>query len=112
MSFKKLYLLLVFPILSFVLFSQEVYEQVFVINIEVPIRVFKSGAFVDNLTLDSFSSPQYSDLPLEYKLMRYSDILHRIENLRKVDQQKLLDFAKLLKNTAFIDFKVFFYYIL
>ncbi|GAH52592.1 unnamed protein product [marine sediment metagenome] len=54
MGFKKLYFLLVFPILSFVLFSQEVYEQVFVINIEVPIRVFKSGAFVDNLTLDDF----------------------------------------------------------
>jgi hypothetical protein len=29
--------------------------------------------------------------------MRYSDILHRIENLRKVDQQKLLDFARILK---------------
>ncbi len=49
MGFKKLYLLLVFPILSFVLFSQEVYEEVFVINIEVPIRVFQSGTFVDNL---------------------------------------------------------------
>ena len=33
--------------MSFALFSQEVYEEVFVINIEVPIRVFKSGTFVD-----------------------------------------------------------------
>jgi hypothetical protein len=54
MGFKKIFLLLVFPVLSFVVFSQEVYEEVFVINIEVPIRVFKSGTFVDNLTLDDF----------------------------------------------------------
>ncbi len=254
MSFKKLYLLLVFPILSSVLFSQEAYEEVFVINIEVPIRVFKSSTFVDTLTLDdfeiyedgklqkieavylvkkrtierreekkrfapeisrnfylffeiseytsklgdavdyfihnviipgdnliiitpmatyrltnsalifkskeelasqlkimlkkdatmgyseyrseirelvslakaissadisesgnstkqidSFSSPQYSDLPLEYNLMRYSDILHRIENLRKVDQKKLLDFARLLRNKEGQKFVFLFY---
>ena len=254
MSFKKIFLLLVFPILSFVLFSQEVYEEVFVINIEVPIRVFKSGTFVDNLTLDdfevyedgklqkieavylvnkrtierreekkrfvpkisrnfylffeiskytsklgdtvdyfihnviipgdnliittpmktyrltsralefkskeelanqlkamlkrdatmgnseyrsevlqlvslakaisaedisgsgssikqldSFSSAQYSDLPLERKLMRYSEILHRVENLRKVDQQKLLDFARFLKNVEGQKYVFLFY---
>ena len=57
-----------------------------------------SGSGSSIKQLDSFSSAQYSDLPLEYKLMRYSDILHRVENLRKVDQQKLLDFARLLKN--------------
>ena len=57
-----------------------------------------SGSGNSTKQLDSFSSAQYSDLPLEYKLMRYSDILHRVENLRKVDQQKLLDFARLLKN--------------
>lgn len=241
-------------ILSFVVFSQEVYEEVFVINIEVPIRVFKSGTFVDNLTLDdfevyedgklqkieavylvkkrtierreekkrfvpkisrnfylffeiseytpklgdtvdyfihnviipgdnliiitpmktyrltsralefkskeelanqlkemlkrdatmgnseyrseigelvslakaisaedisgsgssikqldNFSSAQYSDLPLERKLMRYSEILHRVENLRKVDQKKLLDFARFLKNVEGQKYVFLFY---
>lgn len=254
MSLKKIFLLLVFPVLSFVVFSQEVYEEVFVINIEVPIRVFKSGTFVDNLTiddfevyeegilqkieavylvkkrtierreekkrfvpkisrnfflffeiseytpklgdavdyfihnviipgdnliiitpmktyrltsralefkskeelanqlkemlirdatmgyseyrsevmqlvslakaisaedisgsgnsikqLDGFSSAQYSDMPLERKLMRYSEILHRIENLRKVDQQKLLDFARFLKNVEGQKYVFLFY---
>lgn len=243
MSIKKIFLLLAVPILSFALFSQEIAKEVFVINIEVPIRVFKSGIFVDNLTiddfevyengviqkieavylvkkrtierreekrrfvpetsrsfflffeiseytpklgdtidylyqnviipgdnliiitpmdtyrltsrafrsnsreelanqlkkiliqdatmgyseyrkevrelvslakaisaeditgsgsqtkqLDTFTSAQYANLPLDKKLMRYSGILHRIEGLRKVDQQKLLDFARMLKN--------------
>lgn len=35
---------------------------------------------------------------LELLLLRYSDILAKLENLRKVDQLKLLDFAKYLKN--------------
>jgi len=37
------------------LFSQErIQEQATVINIEVPVRVFHEGAFVDNLTIDDF----------------------------------------------------------
>jgi len=243
MNVKKMFLFLAIPILSITLLSQEVSEEVIVINIEVPTRVFRSGAFVDNLTiddfliyengvpqsleavylvkkraikrreekkrfapktsrdfflffeiseytpkvgdavdffyqnviipgdnlivitpmktyrltnialeskskeelasrlkeilrtdatmgyseyrselrelvgltkalsaedisgsrnpikqLDNFTSAQYSDLPLDKKLMRYSEILHRVENLRRVNQQRLLDFARILKN--------------
>lgn len=48
--------------------------------------------------LNEFSSHEYTDLPLERKLMRYGDILKMIENLRRVDQQRLLAFAEYLEN--------------
>ena len=40
--------------LSLMLFPQEIKEEATVINIEVPVRVFNSGTFVDNLTIDDF----------------------------------------------------------
>ena len=52
---KKSLLLATIAILSFSVFSQEIFiKQSVVINIEVPIRVFKSSTFVDNLTIDDF----------------------------------------------------------
>ncbi|MFQ6069855.1 MAG: hypothetical protein ACE5LC_04935 [Candidatus Aminicenantales bacterium] len=35
-------------------FAQEESHDVTVINIEVPVRVFKANKFVDNLTIDDF----------------------------------------------------------
>lgn len=40
--------------LSFTLLAQEISHQTLVINIEVPVRVFKGSKFVDNLTIDDF----------------------------------------------------------
>ncbi len=48
--------------------------------------------------LDESVTSEYKDLPLDKKLMKYADILRRVENLRQVDQQKLLQFARYLKN--------------
>jgi len=37
------------------LFSQQIFkEEALVINVEVPVRVFKDGQFVENLTIDDF----------------------------------------------------------
>ncbi len=44
------------------------------------------------------STPQDETLELEMLLLQYSDVLAKLENLRRVDQVKLLDFAKYLKN--------------
>ncbi len=41
---------------------------------------------------------QDETLELEMLLLQYSDVLAKLENLRRVDQIKLLDFAKYLKN--------------
>lgn len=35
-------------------FSQQVQEERVVINVEVPVRVFKGNTFIDNLTIDDF----------------------------------------------------------
>ncbi|MBC8358475.1 MAG: hypothetical protein ISS41_06985 [Candidatus Aminicenantes bacterium] len=52
---KKTLLITALVILSISVFSQEIFiKQSVVINIEVPVRVFKSGAFIDNLTINDF----------------------------------------------------------
>ncbi len=43
-------------------------------------------------------TPLDDTLELEMLLLQYSDVLAKLENLRRVDQFKLLDFAKYLKN--------------
>jgi hypothetical protein len=53
--------------------------------------------------------PQDETLEIEMLLMQYSDILSRLENLRRVDQIKLLDFAKFLKNKTGQKYVYMFY---
>jgi len=48
--------------------------------------------------LDEYSLPGYGRIPLEKQLMKYLNALERIRKLRRVDQQKLLDFAEVLQN--------------
>lgn len=51
---KKRALLIGLSAISFALFGQEITHDVSVINIEIPVRVFKGSTFVDNLTLKDF----------------------------------------------------------
>ena len=51
---KKTYLLICILLLSFSVFSQEIQVESIVINIEVPVRVFKGDAFVEDLNIDDF----------------------------------------------------------
>lgn len=51
---KKQLLILGVLTLGLTLFAQELKHDTLVINIEVPVRVFKGGKFVDNLTIDDF----------------------------------------------------------
>lgn len=41
-------------LLSFSVFSQEIQEESFVVNIEVPVRVYKGATFVEDLSIDDF----------------------------------------------------------
>ncbi len=50
--------------------------------------------------LDEYSLSGYGGMPLEKQIMKYLNILERVRKLRRVDQQKLLGFAKFLKNEA------------
>lgn len=51
---KKIYFLICILSLCFSVFSQEIQEESFVINIEVPVRVFKGDTFVGDLSIDDF----------------------------------------------------------
>jgi hypothetical protein len=51
---KNLCLLVCIVLLSFSVFSQEIQEQSFVVNIEVPVRVYKGDTFVGDLSIDDF----------------------------------------------------------
>ena len=48
--------------------------------------------------LDEYTLSGYGRTPVDKQLMKYLNILERIRKLRRVDQQKLLDFANVLKN--------------
>lgn len=50
--------------------------------------------------LDEYTMSGYGRMPLEKLLMKYLNTLERIRKLRRVDQKKLLDFARVLKNGA------------
>jgi hypothetical protein len=52
----------------------------------------------DAAQLDEYTLPGYGRMPFEKQLMKYLNTLERIRKLRRVDQQKLLDFARVLKN--------------
>ena len=51
---KKFIPVLAALILSFALLAQEIQHETIVVNIEVPVRVFDRGQFVENLTIDDF----------------------------------------------------------
>jgi VWFA-related protein len=54
----------------------------------------------DAAQLDEYTLSGYGRMPVEKQLMKYLNILERIRKLRHVDQKKLLDFAKVLKNDS------------
>jgi len=52
---KALFFIAAFGLLGFSALSQEIFvKQALVVNIEVPVRVFKDGTFVDNLSINDF----------------------------------------------------------
>lgn len=51
---KKYIFLITVAILGIALFAQEITHETLVINIEVPVRVFKGNTFVEDLTINDF----------------------------------------------------------
>lgn len=51
---KKIVPIFLFVVLSLFLLSQEQTHEVAVVNIEIPVRVFKGENFIDNLTIEDF----------------------------------------------------------
>ncbi len=51
---KRPILLIGVSLFGFTLLAQEISHETIVVNIEVPVRVFKGSKFIDNLTIDDF----------------------------------------------------------
>lgn len=51
---KSVYLFVCVVLSGFSVFSQELQEESFVVNIEVPVRVFKGDTFIGDLSIDDF----------------------------------------------------------
>lgn len=100
---KKVIFLLAFLFLNFLLFSQEITHDVKVVNIEVPVRVFKGDKFVDNLTLEDFDI--YEDGVLQkasavYLIKKKS--VERKEEKRKFSPETSRNFVILFMITNYL----------
>ncbi|MFO7979611.1 MAG: hypothetical protein R6V00_02115 [Candidatus Aminicenantes bacterium] len=100
---KNLLFLLAFLVISFFLFSQEITHDVKVVNIEVPVRVFKGDEFVDDLTLEDFEI--YEDGVLQkvsavYLIKKKS--VERKEEKRKYTPETSRNFVLLFMVTDYL----------
>jgi hypothetical protein len=53
-TLKKLIIISIIVILAVILSAQEIQHEAVAINVEVPVRVFKGGLFIDNLSIEDF----------------------------------------------------------
>ena len=53
---------------------------------------------MDRMQHDTLSSEAYKDRTIDERLMRYGDVLSELENLRRVNQKTLVDFADYLRD--------------
>jgi len=81
---KKFIPVLAALILSLALIAQEIQHETIVVNIEVPVRVFDGGKFVENLTIDDFEV--YEDGKLQNVVAVYLIKKTKIE--RKEEKEK------------------------
>jgi len=81
---KKLIPVLAALILSLALIAQEIQHETIVVNIEVPVRVFDGGKFVENMTIDDFEV--YEDGKLQNVVAVYLIKKTKIE--RKEEKEK------------------------
>ena len=83
---KKQFLLICALTLSLTLFAQELAHETIVVNIEVPVRVFKGSTFIDNLTIDDFEV--YEDAKLQKIEAVYLIKKTKIEREEEVTKKK------------------------
>ncbi len=100
---KKIFFFVASAFLCFLLFSQEITHDVKVVNIEVPVRVFKGEEFVDGLTLEDFEI--YEDGVLQkvsavYLIKKKS--VERKEEKRKFTPETSRNFVLLFLITEYI----------
>lgn len=96
---KKQILMFGILVLSLTLFAQEVTHETLVVNIEVPVRVFKGNQFIDNLTIDDFEV--YEDGKLQKLEAVY---LIKKKDIERKDEKK--EFAPDTTRTFYLFFEI------
>ena len=100
---KVIFVLVVFFfVFSFPLSSQKISEEAFVVNIEVPVRVYKSGRFVDNLTIDDFEI-------LENGVPQKIEAVYLIKKRAIERKQEKKRFAPHISRNYFLFFEISYY---
>ena len=96
---KKSIIIIGVLILSFTLLAQEISHETLVVNIEVPVRVFKGSRFIDNLTIDDFEV--YED----GKLQRLEAVyLVKKQDIERKDEKKI--FSPDTSRTFYLFFEI------
>ncbi len=96
---KNIFLLIGILTLSLVLLSQELSHDTLVVNIEVPVRVYKGGKFIDRLTINDFEV--YEDGKLQKTEAVY---LIKRKNIERKEEKK--KFAPQTSRSFYLLFEV------
>ncbi|MCK4645281.1 MAG: hypothetical protein KAU46_03430 [Candidatus Aminicenantes bacterium] len=96
---KNTFLLIGILTLSLVLLSQELSHDTLVVNIEVPVRVYKGGKFIDRLTINDFEV--YEDGKLQKTEAVY---LIKRKNIERKEEKK--KFAPQTSRSFYLLFEV------
>ena len=82
---KKHTILLAILVLGLTLFAQEIQHDAVAINIEVPVRVFKGQAFIDNLSIDDFEI--YEEGVLQTKIINKEIKKPEVEYQEEIERE-------------------------
>jgi VWFA-related protein len=97
---KKLVFFIVFIALALIPIAQEIQHETGVVNIEVPVRVYKGDNFVDNLTIDDFEV--YEEGILQNIEAVYFIRKTQIERVEKLEMERSVSVPKLTRHFLFL----------
>ncbi|UCE35905.1 MAG: hypothetical protein JSW00_10075 [Thermoplasmata archaeon] len=96
---KKQILMFGILVLGLTLFAQQVTHETLVVNIEVPVRVFKGNQFIDNLAIDDFEVYENG------KLQKLEAVyLIKKKDIERKDEKK--EFAPDTNRTFYLFFEI------
>ncbi len=97
---KKLIFFIVFIALALIPIAQEIQHETGVVNIEVPVRVFKGNTFIENLTIDDFEV--YEEGILQNIEAVYFIRKTQIERAEKPEMGRSVSMPKLTRHFLFL----------
>ncbi len=96
---KKVFLSAAVLIMSIAVFSQQITKESLVINIEVPVRVYKRNTFVDNLTMDDFEI-------LEEGISQKIEAVYLVKKKSIERKEEKIEFSPEISRNFFLFFEI------